>query len=380
MKIFLFCFILISTHLVAQLDYAPEISLGNIAEASELRGSVLLKNSGLTKIYLLRADAEIGVQIYTSRKTLNPGDTALLSIWFVPDKAGRFDKKIALVTSHRPDPSVIRLSGNLLKFRPDDRTACFYFGEKRNPRAIAVASLSPAPLAPGSPDLSNKLPERPSQVPSVSISASQGQIPTATQAIVPADTSALPLSHYKPNNLIFLVDVSGSMKDSLKLPLMKLALHTLIDQLRPVDKISFITYADTLKVLTEADGPQLAVDLHQLVNLLKAKGMTKGKKAILFSQQLAQKHFIEGGNNQIIIATDGQFRFEKEDQKLWNERQGNKPIVISTLAFGGEKDAIHNLKNMARKGKGNFVHIRSKQDSREKLLEEIRQQSRKDER
>ena len=161
---------------------------------------------------------------------------------------------------------------------------------------------------------------------------------------------------------------------------MKLALHTLIDQLRPVDKISFITYADTLKVLTEADGPQLAVDLHQLVNLLKAKGMTKGKKAILFGQQLAQKHFIEGGNNQIIIATDGQFRFEKEDQKLWNERQGNKPIVISTLAFGGEKDALHNLKNMARKGKGNFINIRSKQDSREKLLEEIRQQSRKDER
>jgi Mg-chelatase subunit ChlD len=380
MKVFLFFFILISTNFVAQLDYAPEISLGNIAEASELRGSVVLKNSGLTKIYLLRADAETGVQIYTSRKTLNPGDTALLNIWFVPDKAGRFDKKIALVTSHRPEPSVIRLSGNLLKFRPDDRTACFYFGEKRSPRAIAVASLSPAPAAPSPPDLSNKLPERSSQSPSVSASPNQRSVPTATQTIVPSDTSALPLAQYRPNNLIFLVDVSGSMKDSLKLPLMKLALHTLIDQLRPVDKITFVTYADTVKVLAEADGPQLAVDLHQVVNHLKAKGMTKGKKAILFSQQLAQKHFIEGGNNQIIIATDGQFRFEKEDQKLWNDRQGNKPVVISTLAFGGDKDAMHNLKSLARKGKGNFVQIRSKQDSREKLLEEIKQQSRKEER
>jgi len=380
MKVFLFFFILISTNFVAQLDYAPEISLGNIAEASELRGSVVLKNSGLTIIYLLRADAETGVQIYTSRKTLNPGDTALLSIWFVPDKAGRFDKKIALVTSHRPEPSVIRLSGNLLKFRPDDRTACFYFGEKRSPRAIAVASLSPAPAATSPPDLSNKLPERSSQSPSVSASPNQRSVPTATQTIVPSDTSALPLAQYRPNNLIFLVDVSGSMKDSLKLPLMKLALHTLIDQLRPVDKITFVTYADTVKVLAEADGPQLAVDLHQVVNHLKAKGMTKGKKAILFSQQLAQKHFIEGGNNQIIIATDGQFRFEKEDQKLWNDRQGNKPVVISSLAFGGDKDAMHNLKSLARKGKGNFVQIRSKQDSREKLLEEIKQQSRKEER
>lgn len=380
MKVFLFFFVLISTNFVAQLDYAPEISLGNIAEASELRGSVVLKNSGLTKIYLLRADAETGVQIYTSRKTLNPGDTALLSIWFVPDKAGRFDKKIALVTSHRPEPSVIRLSGNLLKFRPDDRTACFYFGEKRSPRAIAVASISPAPTTPSPPDLSNKLPERSSQSPSVSAPPNQLPVPTITQAVLPEDKSALPLAQYRPNNLIFLVDVSGSMKDSLKLPLMKLALHTLIDQLRPVDKITFITYADTVKVLAEADGTQLAVDLHQVVNHLKAKGMTKGKKAILFSQQLAQRHFIEGGNNQIIIATDGQFRFEKEDQKLWNERQGNKPVVISTLAFGEDKDAMHNLKSLARKGKGNFVQIRSKQDSREKLLEEIRQQSRKNQR
>lgn len=383
MKKLLLLLTVLAGNLFAQLEYTPLIALGQIAEASELRGSLILKNTGTSRIYLLRADAETGVKIYTSRKSLSPGDTALLSMWFVPEKAGRFEKKISLITSHKSDPSLITLTGTLLKFRPDDRTACFYFGEKRELPVALSPILNPS-TAPDSPrDISNKLPdprqEKPKPSPSPTLSPSDKiVIPPQKETIVTKDTSALPLKEFKPNNLLFLVDVSGSMKDSLKLPLMKLALHALINQLRTVDKITFITYADTVKVLAEASGPDAAAELHLVVERLKAKGMTKGRKAILFSQQLAQKHFISDGNNQIIIATDGQFRFEKEDQKLWNMRQGDKPIVISTLAFGNDRDAMQNLRTLARKGKGNFIQIVSKQDSREKLLEEIRDQSRRD--
>jgi len=366
--------------LQAQLQYEPFITLGTITGASELRGALILKNTGPATLFLLRADADRGVKIYTSKKTLNAGDTALLSIWFVPEKAGRFEKKISLVTSHRPDPSLITLSGNLQKFKPDDRTACFYFGEKRSPTVVQTPTLIAIPAPATKPDISNKLPEpkdnKPADPPSQTVTLSP---PLREKPILKKDTTALPLAEYKPNNLIFLVDVSGSMKDSVKLPLMKLALHTLINQLREVDKITFITYADTIKILAEGADANSATELHELVDRLKAKGMTKGRKAILFSQQAAQKHFIPEGNNQIIIATDGQFRFEKEDQKLWNERQGVKPIIISTLAFGDDKEAIRNLKTLARKGKGNFVQILNRQE-RQKLLEEIRQQSRREQR
>ena len=108
--------------------------------------------------------------------------------------------------------------------------------------------------------------------------------------------------------------------------------------------------------------------------------MTKGRKAILFSQQLAQQHYIDGGNNQIIIASDGQFKFEKDDQKLWKDRQSARPILISTIAFGSDKNAIKTLKSIAHIGKGSFIQIRSKEESGQKLLDEIKQRSKLDNR
>ncbi len=378
-KTLLVFFSLLSFQVFGQLEFESTINLGTIPEASEIRGTVLIRNSGLAKIYLLRADAENGIKIYTSKKIINAGDTALLSISFMPKKAGKFEKKIALVSSNKPEASTITLSGNLQKFKQDDKTACFYFGEKRQPSSTPTQTL----LAPASieskPDLSNKIPDKatPSQSTILPGEAKESR-PNKTPVI--KDTSALPLDKYKPNNLIFLVDVSGSMKDSLKLPVMKQALHGLINELREVDKITFITYADTIKVLAESADAATAEKLHLLVDQLKAKGMTKGRKAILFSQQIAQKHFIPNGNNQIIIATDGMFKFEKQDQDLWNERQGEKPIIISTLCFGSDKDAVRNLKSLARKGKGNFIQILSKAESRQKLLEEIQNQSRREQR
>ena len=158
---------------------------------------------------------------------------------------------------------------------------------------------------------------------------------------------------------------------------MKTALHHLIDQIRDIDKLSFVTYADTIKVVIEGAGAQKRQALHELVDNLKAKGMTRGRKAIFFSQKLAQDHFIQGGNNQLIIATDGKFKFEKEDEKNWTTLQGNKPIVLSTVAFGNEKDALKNLKDLAKKGKGSFIHIQERAGSETLLLKEIQERSRK---
>jgi von Willebrand factor type A domain/Protein of unknown function (DUF1573) len=362
--------------LQAQLKVESTISLGDIELANEIRGTSIVKNTGTSKLYLLRADADYGVKIQASKKTLLPGDTALLSIWFVPEKSGKFTKKIALVHSQNAKPETISLSGNLIKFVTDTKTACFYFGEKNT---TAVSSITAIPL----PTPTTAVSQVPSQtvIPSPSINVSPP--PPATvepKPVAPLYVGKLPETDYKPNNIIFLVDVSSSMRDSLKLPLMKIALHNLINEIREVDRITFITYADTIKVLVEGAGLAQKEALHKQVDALKAKGMTKGRKAILFSQQLAQKLFITEGNNQIIIATDGEFKFEKEDQKLWQQRQGTQPIVISTVAFGGDAAAIKNLKSLARKGKGSFIQVRNREESKTKLLSEIQQRSKIDNR
>lgn len=378
-KTFIILLFLLSINARAQLKYSGTISLGDIAEAYEIKGYTVVQNSGTTKLYLMRADAEYGVKIQASKKTLNPGDTALLSIWFNPEKAGKFSKTISLVHSQSAEPAQIKLSGNLQKFKADDKTACFYFGEKHNQSAATLTAL---PLPSGSSNSTTPLPLKTPTLTSTpsTPTVTEPQPSIATTTITALYKGNLPENEFKPNNLIFLVDVSSSMRDSLKLPLMKRALLQLVSELREVDKLTFITYADTVKVLAEAQSALQKNELQHLISGLKAKGMTKGRKAILFSQQLAQQHYLPDGNNQIIIASDGQFKFEKGDQKIFKDRQGNKPVIISTIAFGEDKTAIKTLKSIAGIGKGSFIRINTSNESASKLIEEIKLRSKKDNR
>src|SRR5690606_29784251 len=113
----------------------------------------------------------------------------------------------------------------------------------------------------------------------------------------PVETETGPLAGHRPNNILLLINISSSMRASLQLPLMKSELHKLIDAIRDVDTVTLVTYADSVKVRAEAISGSNKDRLHEVVKALKARGQTKGKKAILFSQELSQKHFIRGGNN-----------------------------------------------------------------------------------
>lgn len=371
-KIFI-AFLCFACHGFAQIQFNEKqsdqhrLDLGMIPEAFEIKGDVVIKNTSAKKIFLMRADAEKGLRVFTSKKTLLPNDTALLVISFNPQTSGNFSKKINLVTSDRDSPYEFFLSGNLGKIKNDDKTACYYFGNWKNSsqpvKDLPVVVTDPKEKR----DNSNRMPD-------------PGSSPTPTffppEKKVETNTTELSLRDYKPNNILFLVDVSGSMKDSLKLPLMKNALHTLIEAVRTVDRISLVTYADSVIVLKEAASGADKSGLYTAVDALKAKGLTKGNKAILFSQQLAQKHFIAGGNNQIFLATDGKFRFNQVDFKAWIEHQQDKKIILSTVAFGDDREAIKNLKEIAERGEGSFIQIKKRNGSQDKLLEEIKERSR----
>jgi Mg-chelatase subunit ChlD len=377
MRKLVFIFLSINGITQAQLSFDQQnIELGPIAEAYEIKGDVILQNKSEKKIFLMRADAEAGVKVYTSKKTLIPGDTALLIISFIPETSGRFSKKIKLVATDKETPYQLTLSGTLQKVNANNKMACYYFGKGRTSPVTVKEEVIVAKEPEEPRDKTNKMPgsstpQVTKQKPPVySIEKKEKEPPLKIEK---GDFSE---AEYKPNNILFLVDVSSSMRDSLKLPLMKTALHKLIETVRNIDTITFVTYASKVKVLQEAVSGLDKKTLHVSVDSLKAKGMTSGKTAILVSQQLAQKHFIQNGNNQIIIATDGEFKFTHEDYKLWKERQGNKKIVLSTVAFGSDKLALKNLKEIARKGDGSFIHIENKDGSEGKLLEEIKFRSR----
>jgi Mg-chelatase subunit ChlD len=371
----LFLYLFLSFLVKSQLDFSSVHSdLGIISEAYEIQGDVVISNNSQKKIFLMRADADRGVKVYASKKTLLPGDTSLLVLSFIPDQKGKFNKNIKLVTSDQNNPYALTVSGTVNKLKTDDKTACFYFGSRKNPNV----KIKDEPVIITEPerkrDASNKMPDNPSE-PIVSVVTEKKDDPSPRD--IEKNESSLSLLEYKPNNIVFLVDVSNSMKDSMKLPLMKIALYTLIDAVRDVDKITFLTYADSVRVIEDGISGAEKEKLKQIVSSIKARGMTKGNKAILRSQQIAQKHFIPEGNNQIILASDGEFKFYEADYKRFEEAQKEKPVILTTVAFGDDKAAAKNLKEIAEKGKGSFIHVKKKHGSEEKILEEIKLRSKR---
>jgi len=358
----------------SQIDFSTKtVELGNVKEAYEIRADIVVKNTGAKKLYLLKADGEKGIKVFTSKKTIDINDTALLVISFIPESAGRFSKEIKLFSSAQMDAVELRIKGNLETLKSDDKTACFYFGKPNKPVAVkedAIVVNKPIEKR----DNSNKMPDN-----------SSSPIETNTlvpeqkkkEPIIETTNEKLPETLYKPNNLLFLVDVSNSMKDSLKLPLLKIAINKLIDDVRDIDFITLVCYADSVRVLAENMNGSKKEELHKIVNGLKARGLTKGRQAILKSESVLISHYIKEGNNQMILATDGKFNFYSEDEKKFIAQQENHPIVMSVIGFGDDREAIKNLKEIAEKGKGSFMHIKKKTNLDEILMNEIKDRSRR---
>ncbi|MBK7816183.1 MAG: VWA domain-containing protein [Sphingobacteriaceae bacterium] len=358
----------------SQIDFSTKtVELGNVKEAYEIRADITVKNTGAKKLYLLKADGEKGIKVFTSKKTIEVNDTALLVISFIPESAGRFSKEIKLFSSAQPDAVELRIKGNLEILKSDDKTACFYFGRPNKPVAVkedAIVVNKPIEKR----DNSNKMPDNSSSPVETKTFVPE---PKKKEPIVETTHSKLPETLYKPNNLLFLVDVSNSMKDSLKLPLLKIAINKLIDDVRDIDFITLVCYADSVRVLAENINGSKKEELHTIVNALKARGLTKGRQAIIKSESVLINHYIKEGNNQMILATDGKFNFYSEDEKKFIAQQENNPIVMSVIGFGDDRDAIKNLKEIAEKGKGCFIHIKKKTNLDELLMEEVKERSRR---
>jgi Mg-chelatase subunit ChlD len=372
MRNLVFIFSMFTLTAKAQLSFTErKTDLGIISEAYEIKGDVVVNNTSDKKIFLMRADADKGVKVLASKKTLQSGDSCLLVISFIPEAPGKFSKKIALVTSDIAKPTILEVNGDLKKTLKDDKQACFYFGTRRKSN-VKVKDDPIVGTDPKEPrDNSNKMPDSndPYQ-PIITFDTLPKKMHGGKQPL-DEDPNELSLLQYRPNNIIFLVDVSGSMRDSLKLPLMKEALYTLIDAMRDVDRITIMTYADSVKVLKEGISGTNKKEMNAVISAISPKGYTKGRKAILMSRVIADKHFIEGGNNQVFLATDGIFYFYDKDKADWAKKNVEKKVIISTVAFGDDKEALKNLKEIAASGEGSYIRIKKK-DQKELLLEEVK--------
>jgi Mg-chelatase subunit ChlD len=351
-----------SKHLIPE---ESEHRYGKLFNVYQLQSEFILRNSGSGIAYLLRAEADRDLKVWTSKKSIEPGDTALVVVHFKPKKKGRFKHKVKLISGESVEPIVLKISGNIRKLKPDDKTACFYFKNRRPARRKQddpiVISIPPRNYE----NIEEAVIFQSDSAPS-DISVKTKKTDTAKKII-----TLLPPEEFKPNNIIFLIDVSGSMADSTKLRWLKLSIKKLIENIRPQDKVSLVCYSDSVRSIAEGLSYGNKNKLIQLTDSIKAKGNTKGNKAIHFALNMAIRNYLPEGNNQIILASDGVFAFNNADYKKWTDLVGDKNILLSAIAFGKDAKAIKNLTEISQRGNGSFIHIRSRTQASKAILEEI---------
>lgn len=186
-----------------------------------------------------------------------------------------------------------------------------------------------------------------------------------------------PIAEVGRTNLVFLLDVSGSMNAQDKLPLVKQSLHLLLGQLHPEDTVAIVVYAGAAGTVLEPTPVSDKGKILAALNRLSAGGSTAGAAGIQLAYQLAESAFVEGGINRIMLATDGDFNVGITDQselKGFVERKRASGIYLSVLGFGqgNYQDAL--MQELAQNGNGIATYIDSLSEARKVLVDEARSQ------
>ena len=181
--------------------------------------------------------------------------------------------------------------------------------------------------------------------------------------------SALP-----PANLVFLVDVSGSMSDNDKLPLVKSSLKMLTKQLRAQDTISIVTYAGRTQVTLPATKGSDTDKILAAIDSLDASGSTNGEAAINLAYQQAKIHYKKDGINRILMMTDGDFNVGVSDVDEMLDiirRERDSGVSLSTFGFGEGNLNDHMMEQVADNGNGNYSYIDSLSEVKKALVDEM---------
>lgn len=193
-------------------------------------------------------------------------------------------------------------------------------------------------------------------------------------AIKADDPTITKKSVLPPANLVFLVDVSGSMSDNDKLPLVKSSLKMLTKQLRSQDTISIVTYAGRTQVTLPATKGSDTDKILAAIDSLDASGSTNGEAAIKLAYQQAKIHYKKDGINRILMMTDGDFNVGVSDVDEMLDiirRERDSGVSLSTFGFGEGNLNDHMMEQVADNGNGNYSYIDSLSEAKKALVDEM---------
>ncbi len=178
-----------------------------------------------------------------------------------------------------------------------------------------------------------------------------------------------------PNsNIVFLIDVSGSMSDINKLPLVISSFKLLLDQLRPEDRVAIVTYAGRASVALPSTLASEKQKILEGLNKLSAGGSTAGAQGIITAYEIAVENFIKNGNNRVVLATDGDFNVGISDNKSLEtliEEKRKTGVFLSVLGYGMGNYKDSKMQILADKGNGNHAYIDDLQEAKKVLVNEF---------
>lgn len=188
------------------------------------------------------------------------------------------------------------------------------------------------------------------------------------------NTAKIPVDQLPPNNLVFLIDVSGSMMDYNKLPLLKKSLKMMVQNLREEDKVAIVVYASATGLVLPASSGKEKEKILEAIERLQAGGSTAGGAGIQLAYQTAEENFDEGANNRVILATDGDFNVgisHDDDLVKLIEKKRESGVFLSVLGFGAGNYQGSKMEKLADNGNGNYAYIDNLFEAKKVLVEEM---------
>ncbi len=198
--------------------------------------------------------------------------------------------------------------------------------------------------------------------------------PSHRLALIGLQGKIIPTENLPSGNIVFLIDVSGSMQSPDKLPLLKQSLKLLVEQLRENDKVSLCVYAGSAGLVLPATNGQQKQKIKDAIDALEAGGSTAGGAGIQLAYKTAKENFIKDGNNRVVLCTDGDFNIGiSSDDELIRliEKERESGVFLTVLGFGMGNYQDAKMQKLADKGNGNHAYIDQLSEAKKVLVNEF---------
>lgn len=420
----------------AQLRWSEQsVNYGVFTKYTERITDIVVWNEGTKTDHLLRADFSPNFQVLYSAKDVQPGDSLVIRIKFNPRKTGKFKEVISIYFASQSLSIPLTIRAEITYVNLTEDLPCPHFNEKPTQccgefslDVLVLDKATKKPIRDADVEVleqrqlqlskkTNKDGEVNAGIPIGYYTIYAGKEGYSGEAIttqvnlynhrfifelekkntvipppIVVTTDSIPNvvltetildksfseKEYAPNNISFLIDISGSMAQGEKWPITKQALSSLSGVMRGTDKLSVLTYSERAKVLLNTTSGNEISDLGYLLEGKKPGGNTSGTAGFSAAFRMLRKSKIEEGNNQLFVITDGAFKPEDEKQIEKLVLLANKRNIHTTvIVVKGSKFAKENLEKISQFGEGSFLCIENAEDAESKIFELIKQQSKK---